>query len=89
MSIRSIIEINHDYLQDLESLSHQELISVIRNATDCNGHLNNANGYGVQHGAGVTTLATRHHSSRLRVIVQLNTLYDDASPQHRDIKESQ
>ena len=87
MSSRTIIEINHDFLHDLERLSHDELKQIIRNATDCNRSLNNSNGYGVGHGCGVTTLATRHHTNRLEVRVQDRCMYDNGSKEHRNIKE--
>lgn len=88
MSIRTVIEINHDRLDDIEQLSHPELLKLIRSATNCNSQLNEGTGYGVDHGNGFKTLTSRHHTDRLRVIVQLNTRYDDGSPEHRDIKEN-
>ena len=88
MSTRTILEINHDQLSSLEGLPHDELLALLRKATSCNSELNDSKGYGVKHSHGLTTLATRHHSSRLRVVVQMNTIFDDAAPQHRDIKES-
>lgn len=86
MSTRTILEVNHDQLHDIEQLSRDELIQIIRRATDCNAELDSAKGYGVPHGYGIRTLATRHHSSRLSVVVQLRTVFDDGSPDHRKVE---
>lgn len=61
MSIRTIIEINHDYLRDLEAMPAEDLKNLLREATFCNEHLN-ASKHGYRPHQGVTVLSCAHHS---------------------------
>lgn len=78
MSTRTIIEINHDWLHDLEQMSCDSLRTLLRRATDCNAALNASGARGVEHGCGVRTLGTRHHSEDLDVVVSGYAVYAES-----------
>ncbi len=66
MSIRTIIEINHDQIHSLARMSHDELKDLLfRKAVNCNEHLHDKKG--CRHQSGITTLAQRHHSTSVEL----------------------
>lgn len=70
MSIRTIIEINHDYL-GLQYGPEMALLRLLRALplSDITGQLNRAEGAPVDVGGGVRVLAQRHHSEKLNLEV--------------------
>ena len=71
MSIRTIIEINHDYLHELSS-DPEHWIDLLRamRSSDLTGALNAANGKPVFRPPGIRILAQRHHSEMLKLEVK-------------------
>ena len=72
MSIRTIIEINHDYLGlkgDDPADALRRLLQALR-TSDITGQLNRAAGAPIDVGGGVRVLAQRHHSEALKLTVK-------------------
>lgn len=69
MSIRTVIEINHDYLTDLEHDPEDffDLLKRLR-GSEITGLLNS--GDKPRFGSGITVLGQRHHSEALKLTVK-------------------
>ena len=68
MSIRTIIEINHDYLGQLGPEQWAELMTALASSS-VTGQLNRAEGKPVNWTTGIRILAQRHHSETLKLYV--------------------
>lgn len=69
MSIRTVIEINHDYLRRLGPEQWAELMTALASAS-VTGQLNLSEGKPVNWTTGIRILAQRHHSETLRLKVE-------------------
>ncbi|WP_299082805.1 hypothetical protein [uncultured Paraglaciecola sp.] len=74
MSIRTILEINHDCLHSLERMSADELRDLLYKVTNCNAELN-ASEHGYRAHNGVTVMASTHHSSKVDLSVNGRVVY--------------
>lgn len=63
MSTRTIVEINHDRLGEIERLDKGQLLELIRQITDTSVPRRNSMLFGVR------TLVVRHHSTSLAILV--------------------
>ena len=69
MSTRTVIEINHDYMQDL--LNHPEhFVNLLRGLSGCEFNAALYKDGRVRVGGGITILAQRHHSESITVKVK-------------------
>ncbi|WP_368649019.1 hypothetical protein ABRY95_00060 [Castellaniella ginsengisoli] len=69
MSIRTIIEINHDHLTPATCASLCSLVSQL-GLSEITAELNRQGGAPINLSAGVRILAQRHHSTALKLEVQ-------------------
>lgn len=69
MSTRTIIEINHDYLDRISPADMADLLMSLR-GSDITGKLNAAKGGPVEWSPGIGVLAQRHHSETLKLEVK-------------------
>lgn len=69
MSIRTIIEINHDHLTLHTAADLLGLMSILGQST-VTGLLNHNDGQPVTHCVGIRVLAQRHHSEILKLEVK-------------------
>lgn len=69
MSTRTIIEINHDYINLNAGAALLELLSALR-GSEITGRLNRAEGDPVEWLSGIRVLAQRHHSETITLEVK-------------------
>jgi len=69
VSIRTIIEINHDYIDLKTGAALLELLSIL-GSSEITGRLNRADGDPVEWLSGIRVLAQRHHSETLKLEVK-------------------